>query len=762
MPYDGDKLKVVGTRPIRPDGVEKVMGRANFGADMVMPGMLWGKVKRSPHAHARIVSINPEKALKLPGVKAVVTAADFPEIPSEEAFMGEGPMNFRDLSYNCMARGKVLYDGHAVAAVAATSQAIAEEALDLIDVRYEVLPHVIDVEAAMAPDAPVLHDDLFTQGVEPKPTKASNTAKRITFTKGDVTEGWREAEVTIERRYTSQPVHQAYIEPHACVVSYGNDAQCTVWSSSQGQFMVRAYCAKLLGVDMANIRAIPAEIGGGFGGKTLVYLEPVALALSKKAGRPVKIVMSREEVFRGTGPAAGGTYEVKLGAKKDGRIVAAELTVTLQAGAFPGSPVGPACMCGLAMYDIPHVSIVGYDVVSNRPKVAAYRAPGAPNSTFGTESCMDELARELKIDPMRLREINAAKDGTKAAHGPTWANIGFAHTLEAARASGHLDKPLGPNQGRGMATGFWFNIGGESSAACHVNEDGTVTVVEGNPDIGGSRASMAMMAAEALGIPYDKVRPVVADTASVGFSFLTGGSRVTFATGMAVTQAAEKVVVELKKRAAMIWDISPEAVDWKDGKAYPAGPNAGSFEPLSLQEIALKSGRTGGPVSAEVTINAQGAGAGWATHICDVEVDRETGHVKILRYTAVQDVGRAIHPSYVEGQIQGGVTQGIGWALNEEYVYDKQGRLDNPGFLDYRVPVASDLPMIDAVIVEVPNPRHPFGAKGVGEVPIVPPMAAVANAVFDATGIRMRDLPISPPKLRAAIDEQEPPRLAAE
>jgi CO/xanthine dehydrogenase Mo-binding subunit len=393
--------------------------------------------------------------------------------------------------------------------------------------------------------------------------------------------------------------------------------------------------------------------------------------------------------------------------------------------------------------------------------VAAYRAPGAPNSTFGTESCMDELARELKIDPMRLREINAARDGTKAAHGPTWVNIGYAQTLEAARASGHLDIPLGPNQGRGIASGFWFNIGGESSAAVHVNEDGTATVVEGNPDIGGTRAAMAMMAAEVLGIEYDRVRPVVADTASIGFSFLTGGSRVTFATGMAVTQAAEKVVADLKKRAAMIWDISPDAVDWKDGKAYPAGPNAGSFEPMPLHEIALKAGRTGGPISAEVSINAQGAGAGWATHICDVEVDRETGFVKILRYTAVQDVGRAIHPAYVEGQIQGGVTQGVGWALNEEYIYDKDGRLENPGFLDYRIPVASDLPMIDAVMVEVPNPRHPFGAKGVGEVPIVPPMAAVANAIADATGVRMRDLPMSPPKLRAALDD-ETPRLAAE
>ena len=735
MAYDGESLKVVGTRPIRPDGVDKVIGRANFGADMVMPGMLWGKIKRSPHAHARIRSIKTDKALALPGVKAVVTSDDFPEIPSEEAFVGEGPMNFRDLSYNCMARGKVLYDGHAVAAVAAISQAIAEEAAELIEVDYEVLPHVIDVEEAMKPNAPILHNDLFTQGVDPKPTAPSNVAKRVTFTKGDFAAGWKEAEVTIERRYTSKAVHQGYIEPHACVVAIGNDGQCTIWSSSQGQFMVRAYCAKLLNIDLANIRAMPAEIGGGFGGKTLVYLEPVALALSKKSGRPVKIVMSREDVFRGTGPAAGGVYEVKLGAKKDGRLVAAELVVKLQAGAFPGSPVGPACMCGLAMYDIPHVSIIGYDVVSNRPKVAAYRAPGAPNSTFGTESCMDELARKLSIDPVRLREINAAKDGTKAAHGPTWANIGYLQTVEAAKNHPHLKIKLGKNQGRGIACGFWFNIGGESSAACHVNEDGSATVVEGNPDIGGSRASMAMMAAEVLGIPYERVRPVVADTSSIGFSFLTGGSRVTFATGMAVTQAAENVVEVLKKRAAVMWEISADAA---------------------------RSARTGGPISAEVQINAQGQAPGFTTHICDVEVDQETGCVKILRYTAIQDVGRAIHPSYVEGQMQGGVAQGIGWALNEEYVYDQDGRLENPGFLDYRVPVCSDLPMIDAILIEVPNPRHPFGARGVGEVPIVPPMAAVANAIADATGLRLRDLPMSPPKLRAALDEQDPPRIAAE
>ncbi len=458
---DKAALKVVGTRPIRPDGVDKVIGRASFGADHTMPGMLWGKVKRSPHAHARIKSINIDKALKVPGVHAIVTSADFPNIANEEAFVGEGPMNFRDLSRNCMARDKALYDGHAVAAVAATTQAAAEEAVELIEVDYEVLPHVIDVEAAMASDAPVLHDDMFTQGVDPKPSKPSNVAKKITFAKGDIAKGFAEAEVVIERKYTTQPVHQAYIEPHACVVAIAPDGQATIWSSSQGQFMVRAYCAKLLAIDIANIRAVPAEIGGGFGGKTLVYLEPVALALSKKSGRPVKLVMSREDVFRGTGPAAGGVIEVKLGAKKSGRIVAAELVLKYQAGAFAGSPVGPGCMCAFAMYDLDNVHITGYDVVSNRPKVAAYRAPGAPNSSFGVESCIDELARELNIDPLAIREMNGAREGTKTPYGPTLVNVGYLQTVEAARNHPNYSIPLGPNQGRGVASGFWFNIGGE-------------------------------------------------------------------------------------------------------------------------------------------------------------------------------------------------------------------------------------------------------------------------------------------------------------
>ena len=440
---DKDTLKVVGTRPIRPDGVDKVTGRANFGADMTMPGMLWGKIKRSPYAHARIVSINTDKAMALPGVKAVTTRADFPDIPPDKRTIGAMPHNLWDLSRNCMAKGKALYEGHAVAAVAATSPAIAEQALDLIEVEYEVLPHVMDVEAAMAPDAPLLHDDIFTAGVEPKPSKPSNVSKMVRFAKGDVEAGFAEAEIVIERRYTTKPVHQAYIEPHACVVSVAQDGQTTIWSSSQGQFMVRAYTSRIAGAeDNASIRAIPAEIGGGFGGKTIIYLEPIAYVLSKKSGRPVKIVMSREEVFRATGPTSGAVVEVKMGAKKDGRITAAKAVLKYQSGAFPGSPVQQGCICGLAVYDLPNAEAIGYDVLSNRPKVAAYRAPGAPIGSFGVESCIDELARELGIDPIKMREINGAKDGTKAAHGPTWNNIGYMKTVEAAKAHPQLSVPM--------------------------------------------------------------------------------------------------------------------------------------------------------------------------------------------------------------------------------------------------------------------------------------------------------------------------------
>ncbi|MCY4096658.1 MAG: xanthine dehydrogenase family protein molybdopterin-binding subunit [Rhodospirillales bacterium] len=743
----------IGTRPVRPDGVDKVTGRARFGADVHLPNMLVGKVLRSPHAHARIRSIDASAALALPGVKTVVTRDDFNDLSSEFVPAGEMLVNYRDVVRNVMAREKALFEGHPVAAVAAVSEKVAREALALIDVDYEVLPHVLDVVDAMAPDAPLLHEDMITAGVEPAPTKPSNIAKVVEFKLGDVAAGFAEADIVIEREFSTQPVHQGYIEPHSCIANYSEDDQAELWCTTQGHFVVRGHCAKLLGMDVSKLRVTASEIGGGFGGKTVVYLEPVALMLSRKSGQPVKMTMSREEVFRASGPAAGTRVWVKIGMTNEGRITAGEAVLKYQAGAFQGSPVQPGCMCAFAPYDLDHVKVIGYDVLVNRPKVAAYRAPGAPQSEFAVESVVDELAKRIGMDPVELRLKNAAKQGTKAAYGPTFGPVGLVETLEQAKAHEHYRAPLKPGQGRGIASGFWFNIGGETCATLNLGEDGTIALVAGTPDIGGSRASLCLQAAETLGVDVERIRPLIGDTSTLGYTFLTGGSRTAFASGMAVVEAGKDMIRQLCERAAKVWDIPVEAVEWSDGEARPAGSNAGEFDPLSLADLARLAGKTGGPFVGRAQINAQGAGPSFGTHIVDVDVDRETGRVTIERYTVIQDAGTAVHPSYVEGQLQGGAVQGIGWALNEEYIYDDKGRLQNPGFLDYRIPVCSDVPMIDTVIVEVPNPTHPYGVRGVGETPIVPPMAAIANAVEGALGMRFMDLPMSPPRVLKALED---------
>jgi CO/xanthine dehydrogenase Mo-binding subunit len=744
--------KWVGTRPIRPDGVPKVTGRAMYAADYTMSGALIGRILRSPHPHARIRSIDTSKAATLRGVRAVITGNDLPDHKFEYIGPERVAVNFWHVTRNVMAREKALYEGHAVAAVAAIDAATAEEALALIAVDYEVLPHAIDVDDAMAEDAPLLFEDQITRGVEPTPTKPSNVAKKLEFAIGDLDKGFAEAEVIVEKEFKTAAVHQGYIEPHACCVRVDPDGQTEVWSSSQGHFGVRALTAKLLNKSVGDVRCAPAEIGGGFGGKTVVYLEPVAALLSQKSGRPVKITMTRDEVFKATGPTSGSSMWVKMGVTKDGKITAADGVFKFQAGAFPGSPVMNACLCAFAPYAIENAHTVGYDVVCNRPKSAAYRAPGSPISAFAVESVVDMLAKKIGMDPLELRRKNAAVPGTTMIYGPKMTHGGYVETLEACLNHPAWKAPLGKNQGRGVASGYWFNGGGESSASVQINADGTVLVASGSVDVGGSRASMALMAAETFGVDYSQVRAIVADTASIGYTHVTGGSRVTFATGMAVVDTCKKLIDEMRGRAAMIWGVDVEGVVWDDGHAKPASSNVGDFKPMPLSEIAAKAALTGGPLTAAASVNAGGQAPGFSTQFCDVEVDPETGKVTILRFVAAQDVGKAIHPSYVEGQIQGGVVQGIGWALNEEYIYDKQGRMDNAGFLDYRCPVASDLPMIEPVLVEVPNPVHPFGAKGVGEVNICPPMAAIANAIDNAIGRRLTELPMSPPRIVAALE----------
>ena len=743
-------FKYVGTRSIRPDGFDKVTGRANYGADLSLPGMIWAKILRSPHAHAKIKKLDTSRAEAHPGVMAVATFQDFPSVSHEAIEAGEAALDLLDLARNILAKDKVLYDGHAVCAVAARTEAIAEEALALIDVEYEVLPHVMDVRDAMKPDAPVLHDDMFTAGLPEAPTTASNIATRMELKKGDIEAGFAAADLIVEREFYTPTVHQGYIEPHACTVRYTEDGTSMVWCCTQGHFDVRAATARLLKMDLSRLKVIASEIGGGFGAKTTVYLEPVALILSRKTGRPVKMVMDRSEVFRGSGPGSATRSKVKIGVKKDGTFTAMQAKLCYEAGAFKGSPMGPGCMTVFTPYDIENAYVEGYDVVVNKPKVAAYRAPGAPQSEFAAEMVINDIARQLKMDPIELRLKNAAKEGTQTLYGPKLRPVGLIECLEAVRNSEHYKTALKANQGRGLAAGFWFNVGGQSSVTLNMNPDGTATLVEGSPDIGDSRASMQLMAAETLQIPAEKITPIVADTEMLAYNGTTGGSRTTFATGMAVVEAAQDVISQMKERAAAVWNVTAEQVDYADGAAI----NTAGDGRLTVAEICAGADRTGGQISGRGNINARGAGPSFAVHLADIEIDPETGHSKVLRYTACQDAGKAIHPSYVEGQYQGGAAQGIGWALNEEYIYNKDGILENPGFLDYRIPLASDLPMINAIIVEVPNSFHPFGVRGVGETGIVPPLAAVATAVEEAAGIKVTDLPLSPPRVLKAIQEQ--------
>ncbi|MER8883144.1 xanthine dehydrogenase family protein molybdopterin-binding subunit [Mesorhizobium sp. M0816] len=745
--YSGRNFTSVGTRPIRPDGVDKVTGRARYGADFNMAGQLVGRVLRSPHAHATIRKIDTSKAEKLAGVKAVITAADLPDLTDGDAAM-------YDILDNCMARKKALYDGHAVAAVAAVDARTARQALKLIEVDYEVLPHVTDVDEAMKHSAPLVNDAIFTEGLEQKPVKPSNVTKRTQYGHGDIHVGFGQADFVVERSFKTEQTHQGYIEPHACVANVSSDGTADLWVCTQGHFVYRQHCAQLLGMEASKLRVTSSEIGGGFGGKTHVWAEPVALALSRKAGRPVKLVMTRDEVFRASGPTSATSIDVRIGARKDGTITAAEATLRYSCGPYAGMWAEIGAMTAFACYKLENVRTVGYEVLVNRPKTAAYRAPSAPMAAFAVESAVDELAKEIGMDPVEFRIRNAAQEGTRSSYGPVYGPIGIGPTLEAVKNHPHMKAPLGKNQGRGMACGFWFNFGGQTCTDLNIGMDGSVSLAVGTVDVGGSRASLSLVAAEELGIPYEQIKAVVADTSSLGYNDMTDGSRGTFSSSMATISAARNAIKVLRERAAQMWDIPVDDVVWEKGHAIAKGEKYGNLAALSLKEIAAASGKTGGPIAGHSELVADGAGVSFATHICDIEVDPETGSTRVLRYTVVQDAGKAVHPTYVEGQYQGGAAQGIGWALNEEYIYGKDGRLQNPGFLDYRIPVCSDLPMIDTQILEIPNPNHPYGVRGVGETSIVPPLAAIANAVSNAAGVRMTHIPMSPPRILAALEAE--------
>jgi xanthine dehydrogenase molybdenum-binding subunit len=761
------RYKVIGTRPIRHDGRDKVTGRAFYGADVYMSGLLYGKILRSPYAHALIRSIDISRALALTGVKAVVTAKDLPQPWDTVTGRDETQLLNRKFQSNrCLAANKVLHKGHPIAAVAATDPYIAEDALSLIDVEYDVLPPVLNILDAVKEDAPILHDQLTTltrsKSASQNPWlqaggngKASNIANHLIFEKGDLEKGFNEAHVVIEHEYTTVPVHQGYIEPHSATAVWQTDGLLTIWCSSQGHFFVREQVAMVLDIPVSKIKVVPMEIGGGFGGKIPIYLEPIAALLSRESGHPVKMTMTRGEVFNGTGPASGTYIKVKMGASKEGRITAAQAFLGYEAGAYPGSMerLEASSKCMFAPYDVSNLWIEACDVVVNTPKVAAYRAPGVSPIAFAMETVIDEICEKLNKDPLEFRLFNCAREGTHGVAGSRFSRIGFLETIQAASNTQHYLALLdGPNRGRGVACGIWMPHSAEASATANVNSDGTVSLVQGSVDIGGTRATAAMQLAEVLGIHAEDVRPSVGDTDSVGYTSKTSGSSVTFKTGWACYEVAQDLKRQMIQRAASLWGISPSKVDLFEGVfVHNSDPQLS----ITFRNLAARLHETGGPIVASVTVNPRDTGPAFACHIVDVEVDPETGKTQILRYTALQDVGKAIHPSYVEGQIQGGVAQGIGWALNEEYVFDEFGSMKNPTFLDYRMPTSLDLPMIETMIIEVPDPGHPYGVRGVGEVSIVPPIAAIASAIYRAVGVRMRRLPMSPSNVLQAIWDTE-------
>lgn len=728
-----DLFRTIGKDTARPDAVDKVKGKAKFGADVYQSGMLHARLLGSEYAHAKIISIDTSEAAQLEGVKAIVTGEDFPKADMS----GIGPW----INDN-MARGKALYHGQSVAAVAATSVKVAEAAIELIKVEYEPLPVLTDAAAAMADDAPILHDFLD----EPPST---NVYASETISEGDIEAGFAEADIILEDDFSVPTAHQGYIEPPACLADCQDANVSTIWTTTQGHFIVQANVARTLGLEFSRINVVPTEIGGGFGGKGSPYLESIALLLSKKAGKPVKCVMRRDEVFRRTGPGAAFQGHYKIGAKNDGTLTAFQADFNFESGAFPGAPLHGGMDTIFRCYRIPNIEVNGCAVLTNKPMVRAYRGPGGPQVTLGTEVLMNELAKKLDLDPIELRKKNAVVEGDPGSVG-LFRKIGFEECLDAAAGSDHYRSEAKPGESRALAAAYWHNGGGPSSVVLKMNTDGTANLMTGAVDLSGTRTTLAMIAAERLGLDVEHVHASVGDTESTGYNFVTGGSRTVNVGGQAVLMAADEVLRQLAERAASGWNITPDRIEWDQGEAV----NPDNGERLSIAAICRKAPYTGGTITGTGSLSVQpDISPSFAVHICDLKVDEDTGQSKITRYTVVQDAGCAVHPKFVEGQFQGGAVQGIGWALNEEYVYNDDGVLENPAFLDYRIPLASDLPMIETIIVEVPNPLHPYGVRGVGEAGVVPPLAAVASAITNATGVLMKDLPCSPTNVWQAIHD---------
>lgn len=755
---------VVGKSLPRVDAAAKVTGAAEYAADVKLPNLLYGKILRSPHAHANIVSLDTRRAEQLPGVGAVVTYKDLPQPP------GAGRPVF--------AQGKVRFAGEAVAAVAACSPEVAQDALDLIDVEYEVLPAVMDPEEAMQPGAPLIHEELKTT-VTVDDVEYVNINDHSHASEGNVDRAFARADVVVENTFRLSVVHQCYLEPHAAVASVAPTGKITVWTTTQGHFWTLEGMAKVLGVPMTHINVIPTTIGGGFGGKAEAMLEPIGVLLSRKAGKPVKIVMTRVEEMLAATPAPRCVIYMKSAAKKNGTLVARQARIIWDTGAYSGGGGGGVDLVR-GPYRVPNVKVDAFSVYTNKTNPGAYRAPSVPQVAFAYESQMDMLAKELGMDPVafRLKNLKDNRDFAENGNPPRIA-VAFKETLQKAadmvgwgqRTAGQRDhktpdqKPRGQpstvgtkRRGIGVAVGPWSNWAGPSSCVVSINEDGTVKHFSGAVDLTGSDTVLAQIVAEELGVPVEKVLVVTGDTDSAPYAAVSGGSRITYGQGAVARAAAREAKERLLKLAAEQLGVKPRQLDTKDGKVFVKRDPQRSLTFGELGRISLWSGN--GPIVGRASIAGLPSPPVIAAQIAEVEVDIETGFVKLVRLVATQDVGFAINPMSCEGQIQGGAVQGVGWALYEGIQYDHHGVV-NRSFLDYLLPTAMDAPSVEVGLIELSAPDGPFGAKGIGEPPIIPTLAAVANAIADATGVRITELPITPERILTAMQLSSKRRSSA-
>ncbi|HET9924958.1 MAG TPA: xanthine dehydrogenase family protein molybdopterin-binding subunit [Methylomirabilota bacterium] len=755
-------VKGVGVSIPRPDGPEKVTGRVQYVADIQPKGLLHAKLLRSPHAHAKIVSIDTSAARALPGVRAVLTAKDIPHLKKK------APTR----AHAVLAIDRAVFMGQPVAAVAADELAIAEEALDLIKVEYEVLPASIDPLKAMLPGAPPVADagteadtsealahSAVAIAKSEAAAKAVNISQQARLTRGDPAKGFAESDHVLEKTYRVPMVHQGYLEAHAVLAEWDRNGLLTLWASTQGSFNTRSEVADVLGIPENQIRVIPVECGGGFGGKIRALCEPITAVLAQVTKRPVRYVMTRREELQAGMPAPQVIIKLKTGVKRDGTLMALDAETVIDSGAFSGAVLAVSAVFLGSMYKWPSFDIRGFEVLTHKPSVAAYRAPVAPQTIFAIESQMEQIARDLDLDSVEFRMRHLIQEGDPMVNGQPWQSNGAKQVLARIAEHPHWKTRKqwvaagknGKRRGVGLALGGWLGGLQPTGATVRLNPDGSLAVLTGQVDIAGTNIALAQIAASAYGVDTDVVRITTGDTDVAPMTGLSAGSKTIYTVGAAVLQAAEDARRQTFEIAAKELEASVHDLELVDGKVTVRGmPDKG----ITLATIGKKGNlymSKTPPVLGRANPAFSQQAPGFAAQLARLEVDPDTGEVTLLDFVIVQDVGKAINPLGVEGQMQGGAVQSLGMALTEGLMFDDSGRLTNPSLLDYRKLTAADLPNLETIIVEVPAPAGPFGARGVGEPPIIPAPAAIANAIQNATGARLTELPMSPERIALAL-----------